>query len=127
VLRHKLNLFKNKLIAYPNGSLMNTDHVDPCYFYHNERDYQVTIAYKRVHITWDPVENASLGYRVIYYGASFCHPSDQFNKKIGRGIAKDRLNDGGSTVSVPFASKRYEVHEAILRNLSYVPWTPEHY
>tara|TARA_Y100001963_G_C6666396_1_gene392947 strand:- start:287 stop:586 length:300 start_codon:yes stop_codon:yes gene_type:complete len=99
---------------------MSTSHSVPSYFYHNERQYKVTIAYRREHAI--PNRESK-----VIYGASFCHPSDQFNKKVGREIAEDRMNGGDSIISMPFDSKRYEVHEAILENLSSLPWTPDHY
>lgn len=91
-----------------------------CYFYHSNNGYNLTVAYKREHADMNGDSN-------VVYGAAFCHPSDQFNKKIGRDIAEDRMNDGDSTIHMPYDSKRYQVHEAIIESLSTLPWTPDYY
>ena len=83
-----------------------------CYFYHNGT-YRTTIAYQR---------NSDGS---VSYGASFCRPTDQFTKQLGRKIAEGRMN-----LMVPAIknapAERWALHEEILRRLEaqefgYVP------
>lgn len=76
------------------------------YFYHRNNGYDVTIAYKRVD-DW---------CRVIY-GASFCHPNDQFSKAIGRKIAEGRMSAYAYSLDCGPDVGRFGIHEKILDTL----------
>jgi hypothetical protein len=83
-----------------------------CYFYHRDGNYDVTVAYTR-----DP-DNGG-----VFYGAAFCGPEDQFNKRMGRAIARGRMDLMSEAADVedfwgeaPVA--RWQVHEFILKSLS---------
>ena len=83
-----------------------------CYFYHNGT-YRTTIAYQR---------NDD---GTVSYGASFCRPTDQFTKQLGRKIALGRMRFQLPLIhNAPEA--RWALHEEILRRLEarehrYVP------
>jgi len=84
--------------------LPRTNKSRTCFFYHRSRNYNVTIAYERVP-------------GGIRYGASYCNPSDQFNKRRGRHIATQRMNMVVQPITVNETSARWEVHEAILNSM----------
>lgn len=90
---------------------------DICFFYHRNNGYDVTIAYQR------------LGSDAFRYGAAFCHPEDQFDKKMGRNIATGRMefcspiHTRGSNVA------RWQLHDRILESLDAheFGWVPENF
>ena len=104
---------------------MIESNIGTCFFYHRNDSWNVTIAYLR-------------DGDAVHYGASFCRPEDQFEKRMGRKIASGRLAlSAGSVMAATFVgdkAMRWEVHEAILESLErrdydYIPqnftWKPE--
>lgn len=80
-----------------------------CYFYHRTSNYNVTVAYWR-----DQEGNVSVG-------ASFCRPTDKFNKSLGREIADGRAcHDNRMMISNPPA-ERWNLHNEILKMLESKP------
>lgn len=75
------------------------------YFYFRNSRYNVTVAYRR-----NDDGTAS-------YGASFCRPTDQFVKSMGRKIAEGRLINNDVKVFNPPIS-RLGLHEKIVESIS---------
>ena len=93
---------------------MIENNLDTCFFYHRNDNWNVTVAYSR-------------NGNSVSYGASFCRPEDQFEKRMGRKIASGRLAlvhsadpcwADQSLISVDDDAMRWEVHEAILESLN---------
>lgn len=83
------------------------EYLDTSYYYYRDEYVDITIAYRRKR-TRDH----------IIYGASFCHPIDQFSKKLGRKIAEGRMNkpttNSCGEINVDKSASRFEVHDRIL-------------
>lgn len=100
------------------------------YFYHRDDKYAITIAYKRVDD--DPTVQGEWRCTVVY-GASFCHPKDQFSKSVGRKIAEGRMNTRGRFLGMmPWpqssdGSTRFDVHDKILESLTWEYYTPNQF
>lgn len=103
-------------IAVRETVLPNAAERSTCFFYHRTRRYNVTIAYRRRGDT-------------VVYGAAFCRPGDQFNKRRGREIAVGRMQTYDNYIRNP-GSARWEVHDAILDRLAvreFVPYAPDNF
>lgn len=96
------------------------------FFYHRTNDYNVTIAYTN---RWSSSDG------LVRFGAAFCNSSDQFSKRVGRGIAIDRmttiipgdLEARIGCVSVSETDPRWLIHEKILATLPLEEYAPENF
>jgi len=75
--------------------------------------YNVTISYTRI------------SDDVVAFGASFCASHDSFNKKLGRKIARGRMENNPHFVSSP-KGNRHHTHNTIVDFLKdgYVMYVP---
>ncbi len=99
--------------------VLGAEYLDTAYFYYRDEYISITVAYRRKR-TRDHV----------LYGAAFCHPSDQFNKKMGRAIAEGRMykpsHKSYGSLKTLSNDTRFAVHDLILTDIEkYYPYGPE--
>ena len=99
------------------------------YFYHRDDNYAITIAYKRVD---NDCTTQGKWRCTVMYGASFCHPKDQFSKAVGRKIAEGRMNTRGRFLGTMAglseeAQTRFAIHDKILESLTWEHYTPSQF